>query len=195
MPTARSLPGSTPSTSWPALLPPALAYLSNPHPHPAPHSLPASHRYQPRGAALGSSGPHPRTLQDDLDDLDRDEDDHYSHIIDTRQYGHAWLVPLGRQNTHDEDADSAFSTSPHHGLDTTLDLGASPPRAGGAAPAAADAAGAQDDDAPVVDLDAEIEDADATGESGSGSGSGEEEEEDGEPNSGSEWERAGNGSD
>ncbi|GAA6057682.1 hypothetical protein JCM3770_003839 [Rhodotorula araucariae] len=153
MPAARS---TSPCSPWPACYPPSLAYLSDPHPphsHAGPASLPA-----PWGTAK------PRTMQDDLDDLDRDEDILYTRLqtMDTRQYGYSWLVPLGRQSTHDEDADSAFSTSPHHGLDTTLDLALSPPNhAGGFVPPAAA------DDAPVVDLDAEIEDADADTTTGS----------------------------
>ncbi|BGP38078.1 hypothetical protein JCM10450v2_002009 [Rhodotorula kratochvilovae] len=168
MPTSRS-PSTTPSThSWPAFLPPSLSYLSDPRPHPDPASLPASTRYRPHAGGWGAS--KPRTMQDDLDDLDRVEDEHYNRTMDTRQYGYSWLVPLGRQSTHDEDADSAFSTSPHHGLDTTLDLALSPPHggAGGFVPPAAAAA----DDAPVVDLDAEIEDADATTGSDDDAGSG-----------------------
>ncbi|GAA6016577.1 hypothetical protein JCM8202_006090 [Rhodotorula sphaerocarpa] len=88
----------------PAAYPPSLRSLSDPRPHPNPAKVPASTRY--------ASG---RTLQDDLDDLDADEDAHYTQVYDLRQYGHAWLVPLGRQRTHDEDADSMLNSSPNAG--------------------------------------------------------------------------------
>ncbi|KPV75999.1 uncharacterized protein RHOBADRAFT_43434 [Rhodotorula graminis WP1] len=176
MPTPRSPASLRGPAPWPSLLPPSLAYLSDPRPHPDPASLPASRR----STSQHPPGTPPRSLQDHLDQLDKDEDDHYAQVLNLRHYGHSWLVPLGRQHTHDEDADSAFSTSPHQGLDSALELGNSPPRHDAAPlpPTGDDAA------APVVDLDADIEDADAsaTGSSGShastASGSGDDEDDD-----------------
>lgn len=60
---------SSSSAPWPAFLPPALRTLQNPLPHPNPSKLPPSSRIKGK-----------RTLQDDLDDLDRDEDYYYSHV-------------------------------------------------------------------------------------------------------------------
>ncbi|GAA5996413.1 uncharacterized protein JCM10292_007591 [Rhodotorula paludigena] len=175
MPTARS-PSPAPS-AWPTFLPPSLAYLSDPRPHPVPRALPPSARYRPTpgsDALAPARGEH--TLQSEMDALDAEEEAHYGQMMDTRHYGHAWLVPLGRQNTHDEDADSTFSTSPHHnGLDGTLDLTLSPHANGRgdlAGGEAGDGGGGGDGDAPVVDLDAEIEDADAERSTASGGSGG-----------------------
>ncbi|GAA5901493.1 hypothetical protein JCM8208_001817 [Rhodotorula glutinis] len=201
MPTPRSPAPLRGPPTWPSLYPPSLAYLSDPRPHPDPASLPASRR----SASQHPPGTPSRSLQDHLDQLDKDEDDHYAHVLNLRHYGHSWLVPLGRQHTHDEDADSAFSTSPHQGLDSALDLGNSPPRhdlpalpATGAAAAAAAGQDGDDGAAPVVDLDADIEDADASASGSSGSrastasGSGDEDDDDEGEGSGS---GSGSGSD
>ena len=118
MPTARY--SSSSSALWPAYYPPALRSLSDPRPYPEPAKLPPSVRYR--------NHDYHRSLQDDLDDLDNDEDNHYNQVsrhvfsnssvetpetssspsrqvYDLRQYGHSWLVPLGRQRTHDEEVD------------------------------------------------------------------------------------------
>ncbi|GAA5972780.1 hypothetical protein JCM8115_006554 [Rhodotorula mucilaginosa] len=116
MPTARH--SSSSSALWPTYYPPALRSLSDPRPHPEPAKLPPSVRYRNHN--------YHRTLQDDLDDLDNDEDNHYNQVYDLRQYGHSWLVPLGRQRTHDEEVDSQYHSSPNH-HPTDGDLSFSPP--------------------------------------------------------------------
>lgn len=71
MPTARTRSTEALQTAppMPAAYPPLLRSLSDPRPHPNPAKVPASTRY--------ASG---RTLQDDLDDLDADEDAHYTQV-------------------------------------------------------------------------------------------------------------------
>ncbi|GAA5872500.1 hypothetical protein JCM3774_006839 [Rhodotorula dairenensis] len=115
MPTARSATGAA---LWPAYYPPKLRALSDPRPHREPATRPPSSRYADRST-------YQRTLQDDLDDLDNDEDSHYNHVYDLRQYGHAWLIPLGRQRTLDEEFDSQYPSSPNE--PTLGDLSFSPP--------------------------------------------------------------------
>lgn len=124
MPTARYSSSSS-TALWPAYYPPALGSLSDPRPHPEPAKLPPSVRYRNRN--------HHRTLQDELDQLDNDEDLHYNQVrrpprlperettplthprprqvYDLRQYGHSWLVPLGRQRTHDEEVDVSLGAT------------------------------------------------------------------------------------
>lgn len=70
MPTARH--SSSSSALWPTYYPPALRSLSDPRPHPEPAKLPPSVRYRNHN--------YHRTLQDDLDDLDNDEDNHYNQV-------------------------------------------------------------------------------------------------------------------
>ncbi|BGO97829.1 putative DNA mismatch repair protein [Rhodotorula toruloides ATCC 204091] len=188
MPTARAPP--PPPTAWPAYYPPSLRYLSDPRPHPDPSKLPPSRRYRSQ-----ASGVKVRTMQDELDQLDVDEDELYNAKMDTRQYGYSWLVPLGRQNTHEEDIESQYGSSPHASrladplnLDGDFDFdfpylrhGADGPGEGGAG---RERFGVQrglpqeeeDADVEVRDLDDEIEDADAASQSESG----EEDGEDGE---------------
>ncbi|BGP13988.1 hypothetical protein JCM10213_005574 [Rhodosporidiobolus nylandii] len=150
---------STSTQPWPTFLPPVLKALSDPRPHPDPSSLPASRRYKGKHA----------TLQDEIDELEQEEDDYWNGTAEVRHYGYSWLVPLGRQHTHDEDAESAFTASPRHDPNSTFDsaLGAQilPPGAGGGAHEQQQPA----DEAPVRDLDADIEDADTSGSSGGGS--------------------------
>ncbi|GAA6026921.1 hypothetical protein JCM8097_005963 [Rhodosporidiobolus ruineniae] len=155
---------------WPDFLPPSLAALSDPRPHPNLGALPPSRRpASNRGHA---------TMQDELDELDQEEDDFYNRMMDIRQYGYSWLVPLGRQHTHDDDAESVFDTSALAGDgNATFDSLGQPIPAfdagadgGGGAPGGA--GGEAQDEAPVRDLDAEIEDADAeTGSESEGEGS------------------------
>lgn len=174
MPTARYSSSSS-TALWPAYYPPALGSLSDPRPHPEPAKLPPSVRYRNRN--------YHRTLQDELDQLDNDEDLHYNQVYDLRQYGHSWLVPLGRQRTHDEEVDSQYHSSPNH-HPTDGDLSFSPPLhpVDGGGPRVDYYDGVlnfdelarrpgllrippRDDDdegEQVLDLDAEIEDADAT---------------------------------
>ncbi|POY76635.1 hypothetical protein BMF94_0227 [Rhodotorula taiwanensis] len=131
MPTPRSR-SPIRTALWPAYYPPSLRALSDPRPYPEPRKLPPSTR-----GSSSSNGrrDYARTLQDDLDDLDNDEDHHYTQVYDLRQYGHAWLIPLGRQRTHDEEVDSQYASSPHHnGQDG--DLSFSPPPFNLADPAA-----------------------------------------------------------
>ncbi|ORY40629.1 hypothetical protein BCR35DRAFT_311399 [Leucosporidium creatinivorum] len=157
------------STAWPALHPPLLTRLPRPPVHPNPASLPPSQRYK--------SNQFP-TLQDEIDQLDWDEDQWINSLHDTRGFGFSWLVPLGRQNTQEEDAESAFSSSPRATSAEPLpDEAAQPNGING---------DASMEGAEVVDLDADIEDADADA-----TVSGSEEEEDEEEGSGSE---AGTGS-
>ncbi|GAA5905680.1 hypothetical protein JCM5296_001805 [Sporobolomyces johnsonii] len=153
-PTPRTRPTADPSSYWPAFYPPSLKNLPTPRPHPNPASLPASIRYlneppPPFGVTTRYS-----TLQDEIDDLDQEEEDAYSSSVEVRQYGYSWLVPLGRQNTHEEDEGSNYSSPrsihlPSLSLDPNLSVdaaGNSAPQGGG----------------HVRDLDAEIEDADAS---------------------------------
>ncbi|GAA5890394.1 hypothetical protein JCM6882_008822 [Rhodosporidiobolus microsporus] len=164
---------STSRAAYPPFFPPSLSALSDPRPHPNPSSLPPSRRPWGKHA----------TLQDELDDLEAEEDEFYNHMMDVRQYGYSWLVPLGRQNTHDEDAEDAFHphglpSSPGAGNDTfDSATGAAggvegqPPPAGGGGNN-----GPAVEEPPVIDLDADIEDADASAESsvdGTGSEAGE----------------------
>ncbi|BGP22938.1 DNA mismatch repair protein [Rhodotorula toruloides] len=186
MPTGRA--PSPPREAWPAYYPPSLRYLPDPRPHPDPSKLPPSRRYGPQG-----SGDRVRTMQDELDQLDVDEDELYNAKMDTRQYGYSWLVPLGRQNTHEEDIESQYGSSPHGSrladplnLDGDFDFDFPSLRHG------ADGEGGrggrsglrrglqQDEDADVEvrDLDDEIEDADAASQSESA------ESEDGESHGG-----------
>ncbi|GAA5970161.1 hypothetical protein JCM11641_000297 [Rhodosporidiobolus odoratus] len=159
MPTFAPYP-STNSQPYPTFLPPALKALRDPKPRANLDSLPPSKRY---------SG----TLQDELDALENDEDDFYGHMLDVRHYGNSWLVPLGRQHTHDEDVESALSSSPRGDPNGTFDLG--PPLDLNGGPGAGPAAGGGDGapEAPIRDLDAEIEDADES-DSGSENASGSE---------------------
>ncbi|GAA5978071.1 hypothetical protein JCM10908_004217 [Rhodotorula pacifica] len=199
MPTARSR-SPVRTALWPTYYPPALRTLSDPRPHPEPAKLPPSIRY--------SSQNYTRTLQDDLDDLDNDEDNHYNQVYDLRQCGHSWLVPLGRQRTHDEEVDSQYYSSPNH-QPTDGDLSFSPPLNpppnGGTGnnnnnnnipnlnlgrPLDPDEQRArrqrrvnrlepdEDEEEEVLDLDAEIEDADATRDSDDLSGDGGDEDDD-----------------
>ncbi|GAA5866045.1 hypothetical protein JCM8547_002926 [Rhodosporidiobolus lusitaniae] len=144
-----------------------------PNPHFYPPSLrdlskPRSHTNGRRSSGPGGKGKQ-RTLQDDLDELDADEDEYYNNLMDVRQYGYSWLVPLGRQNTHDDDAESAFGSAGDQTFDSALgqplplDLGGQP----GGQPGGGEGEGAGE--APVRDLDAEIENADASTASSSGS--------------------------
>ncbi|BGP30204.1 hypothetical protein JCM10296v2_001956 [Rhodotorula toruloides] len=185
MPTARA--PSPPPSAWPTYYPPSLRYLSDPRPHPDPSKLPPSRRYRPQG-----SGDKALTMQDELDQLDVDEDELYNQKMDTRQYGYSWLVPLGRQNTHEGDIESQYGSSPHASrladplnLDGDFDFdfpylrhGADGPGEGGGRGRFAAQRGLpqeeEDADVEVRDLDDEIEDADAASQSGSGEEDGEE---------------------
>lgn len=79
MPTVRA--PSPPPTAWPAYYPPSLRYLSDPRPHPDPSKLPPSRRYRPQG-----SGDKVRTMQDELDQLDVDEDELYNQVRRRRPF-------------------------------------------------------------------------------------------------------------
>ncbi|KAI5477822.1 hypothetical protein MNV49_005906 [Pseudohyphozyma bogoriensis] len=154
------------SGAWPALNPPLLNRLPQPPVHPSHPSLPPSIRYRVF---------HRPNLQDDADALQWEEDQLLHKHEDIRNYGSSWLVPLGRQQTQEEDAESQFSSSPRPGtpVDQTLDEAPSLNLAGDAP--AADGAQGETGDAPEVDLDAEIEDRDSEEEEDEEEG---EEEED-----------------
>ncbi|GAA5963535.1 hypothetical protein JCM21900_004543 [Sporobolomyces salmonicolor] len=166
-PTSRTRPTADPSSYWPTFYPPSLKNLPAPRPHPHPSSLPASIRYLNEPPPPFGASTRYRTLQDEVDDLDQEEDDAYQRSVDVRQYGYSWLVPLGRQNTHEEDEGSNYSSPrsihlPSLSQDPNLSVDV------------AANSGAQGGER-VRDLDAEIEDADASsdddedGEDGSGS--------------------------
>ncbi|GAA5833333.1 hypothetical protein JCM11251_005207 [Rhodosporidiobolus azoricus] len=166
---------STSAAPWPAFLPPSLRALSDPRSHPNPSALPASRR-------PWTTKPAHKTLQDELDELEADEDDFYNQMMDVRQYGYSWLVPLGRQNTHNEDAEDAFhphalpSSPAGDDANASFDSATGAPFTAGQGQGHGSGQGGTTGgdvppEAPVRDLDAEIEDADASSE--------EDEEEDG----------------
>ncbi|GAA5900518.1 uncharacterized protein JCM6883_002869 [Sporobolomyces salmoneus] len=178
-PTART---SSPPPSWnsPMFYPPTLSSLVNRDVPPRdPRTLPASIRFQnqPPPPFGGSKSIRYDTLEQEIEALEQLEEDHEIRNSDIKEFGYSWLIPLGRQNTHEEDDDddlSQTSTSPrnagqsshshhHHraldqlppppGLDDILPPTRRPGRVGRV----------EDEESTgeaVVDLDAEIEDAD-----------------------------------
>ncbi|SGY72888.1 BQ5605_C005g03225 [Microbotryum silenes-dioicae] len=140
-----------PPSAYPRLDPPLLTRLPRPPRVANPYAQPASKRF--------ADTLYP-TLQDKLDQLDYLEEQHLSSMHEIRSFGFSWLVPLGRQNTQEEDLESTYSNSPPPG---------SPPLISDTDGALA--TGAQIDevmaDVAEVDLDAEIEDADQAASSAS----------------------------
>ncbi|KAM0753742.1 hypothetical protein T439DRAFT_322632 [Meredithblackwellia eburnea MCA 4105] len=139
---------------WPPLHPPLLTRLPQPPKHADPNSVAPSMRYR---AAQ-------RTLQDDADVLDYEEEAFALQQTDTRNYGFTWLIPLGRQNTQEEDAESTFSPSPRPetpGMDQTVD---EPQQVEGVATEGAVGAatgGTEGEGEGERDLDADIESVDS----------------------------------
>ncbi|GAA6059422.1 hypothetical protein JCM10212_003654 [Sporobolomyces blumeae] len=164
----RRTPSPPPSPStWPPFYPPLLKALlpsastyANGSDHLDRRDWPASTRYvdtppPPFGAASRYD-----TLQQEADALDDEEEDWEIRNSDIKQYGYAWLVPLGRLNTHEEDEGSQYTASPQQpsfSLDLPPLLNATNTAQPGQGPA-----GDEAEEPRVVDLDAEIEDADAS---------------------------------
>ncbi|SCV69104.1 BQ2448_2124 [Microbotryum intermedium] len=134
-----------PPSAYPRLDPPLLTRLPRPPRDANPSAQPASKRFADKL--------YP-TLQDELDELEYQEEQHLSSMHEIRSFGFSWLVPLGRQNTQEEDLESTYSNSPPPG---------SPPLISDNNGALATGATQIDEamaEAVEVDLDAEIEDAD-----------------------------------
>lgn len=96
-----------------------------------------------------------------------------------RSFGYAWLIPLGRLNTQEEDQESSFTSSPAAPRLHSPELGDIPPTPPFVQPQHAGDQAARDQEMEgeqEEDLDAAIEDADDS----FGEGSEEEEEEESE---------------
>ncbi|GAA5980891.1 hypothetical protein JCM5350_003743 [Sporobolomyces pararoseus] len=111
------------SSSSPMFYPPHLSSLLNrTNPLPSPSSLPASRRFKnqsppPFGSATTTTATRFDSLQQEIDALEQLEDDHDLRNSEIKEFGYSWLIPLGRQNTHEEeDSDdlSQTSTSPRN---------------------------------------------------------------------------------
>ncbi|GAA5953986.1 hypothetical protein JCM3765_000715 [Sporobolomyces pararoseus] len=108
---------NSPSTRSTMFYPPHLSSLLNrQNPLPCPSTLPASRRFK-------NQSPPPfgtcrfDNLQQEIDTLEHLEDDHDLRNSEIKEFGYSWLIPLGRQNTHEEeDSDdlSQTSTSPRN---------------------------------------------------------------------------------
>ena len=58
---------------------------------------------------LPTGGP---TLQDEADQLDKEEADWYDSLHEVTSFGSNTIIPLGKQHTHDEDQDVSTIYSP-----------------------------------------------------------------------------------
>lgn len=192
------------STAWPSLHPPLLTRLPRPPVHPNPANLPPSQRFK--------SNQYP-TLQDEADQLDWEED-HWINSVrsvlssslvlplradqpstaeqlhDTRGFGFSWLIPLGKQNTQEEDAEvclssfllslplpprlpppSSLANLPNHSLAPQSTWAPTPRSSSPAVPVLEPAELADEGEGGGgLDLDAEIPDADADADTGASSG-------------------------
>ncbi|GAA6025702.1 hypothetical protein JCM11491_000339 [Sporobolomyces phaffii] len=160
---------------YPPTLSALVAHRTAPDRVPNPRDVPPSTRYRNQAPPPFGGDGRTRydTLEQEIDALDHLQEEHEIRLCDTKEFGYSWLVPLGRQTTHEEEDDDAsqFSTSlstghPHRALDLLPpppELGPDPAGRRTATTLAdeADPSGrAREGDASVVDLDAEIEDAD-----------------------------------
>lgn len=55
---------------------------------------------------LPTGGP---TLQDEADQLDKEEAEWYDHLHEVTSFGYNTLIPLGKQHTQEDDQDVSFA--------------------------------------------------------------------------------------